>query len=547
MPWNPNLGNSQILAVHATFLNFDRILLLGGDQHDPVLAAAHKTDATCVYDCTSGAVTRVESPPFDLFCCGHSLSANGTLLAAGGTKSFNEVVPGPHHEHFPGLRDSAVFRFDRDGYEWRSTDDMNRGERSDNARGDDTGGRWYPTLITLANGDVLALSGHPGEDDREHTNYIPEVFTPAPLPTGEWHRLGSYRDPAQNKLFAEHTTTYYPRAHLLPTGDVLLSSPAGQRTVTIRVNESPWSATFTDVCRFTPGESEQYLGFGETSVLLPLLAEDGYRSPRVLVTGGGEPWILDLSGWEPGVTPSDDRHWEPTAPRALTGSPRRINGHAVLLPTGEVLCIGGVAGIPGRPDVPDSTAVKAPEIYNPFSDTWSALTGAGELEQVVRNYHSVALLMADGRVWTAGSDHDAGRGTGPTGAADLRIEIYEPWYHGQPNRPEILAVPDRWTTGQQFPLRTTQASAIGRVAMVRTGSCTHAFNPDQRYLTLEFRFDGGDLLTVTAPPHGNIAPSGMYFIYTINQQGLPSVGTTVYHDGSPRTEKEREWEALFGR
>ena len=105
MPWNPTLGDSQILAVHAAFLNFGQILFFGGDQHDPDLAAADKTDATCVYDCGSGIVTRVESPPFDLFCCGHALSAEGTLLAAGGTESFNETVAGLHHEHFPGLRD----------------------------------------------------------------------------------------------------------------------------------------------------------------------------------------------------------------------------------------------------------------------------------------------------------------------------------------------------------------------------------------------------------------------------------------------------------
>jgi hypothetical protein len=83
------LGNSRILAVHAAFLNFDQILFFGGDQHDPDLAAAHTTDATCVYDCGTGAVTRVTSPPFDLFCCGHAISAAGTLLAAGGTKTFD--------------------------------------------------------------------------------------------------------------------------------------------------------------------------------------------------------------------------------------------------------------------------------------------------------------------------------------------------------------------------------------------------------------------------------------------------------------------------
>ncbi|MEU8034385.1 galactose oxidase-like domain-containing protein [Streptomyces sp. NPDC049099] len=40
----------------------------------------------------------------------------------------------------------------------------------------------------------------------------------------------------------------------------------------------------------------------------------------------------------------------------------------------------------------------------------------------------------------------------------------------------------------------------------RTGSCTHAFNPDQRYVSLKFTHEGSDILTVTAPPGRNIGP-----------------------------------------
>ena len=99
---------------------------------------------------------------------------------------------------------------------------------------DPQGRQWSIGLM-----DVLALSGHPGENDREHGNCIPEVFTPAPPPRGRWHRLGSYRVPQQDMLFRDHETTYYPRAHLLPTGDILLASPARNRTVTLRVNRNP--------------------------------------------------------------------------------------------------------------------------------------------------------------------------------------------------------------------------------------------------------------------------------------------------------------------
>ena len=555
MPWDPTTIDSQVLAVHAAFANYGRIVFFGGDQHDPYLAARHEVDATCLFDCGSGSVTRIKSPPFDLFCCGHSLTTHGTLMVAGGTFAFSETVPGIHHDHFPGLRDTAIFRHEPGGEGFRSTAEMNAGEKvGPDARR--TGGRWYPTLLTLANGDVLALSGHPGEDDLDHNNFIPEVFAPTPLPGGAWHRLGSFADSAQRQLFWDHQTNYYPRAHLLPTGDVLLATPTIQnKTVTMAIGENPWSATFHSVCGFSPSADNAYTGYAETSVLLPLRHEEGYR-PRVLISGGERAWILDLGDWQPGTTAENTLAWRRTSERALrrgpvggpSSPPRRLNGNAVLLPTGEVLAVGGVAGVPqpgGQFLQLDSTAVLEPEIYNPFTNAWSALRAPTERATVPRNYHSVALLMPDGRVWTAGSDHDAGQGGGRGGSAERRIEIYEPWYYSRPGRPEVLAAPDRWVTGEEFSVRTTQVDDITRVALLRCGSCTHAFNPDQRYVTLKFKHTGGDELLVTAPPNGNIAPSGLYFLYTVNRQGLPSAGTTLYVSSTPQTEGERQWDGLY--
>lgn len=170
--------------------------------------------------------------------------------------------------------------------------------------------------------------------------------------------------------------------------------------------------------------------------------------------------------WQPVVTPKNTFGWAKTAPRALAGTPRRMHGNVVLLPTGEVLSVGGVKGLPDGTAL-DSTGLdfRGEEIYNPFSGIWSALTHPTERAQIVRNYHSVALLMPDGRVWTAGSDHDASSGIDK---AELRIEIYEPWYYRLPNRPEITGAPDRGRTGEEWrwcergraPTRSIRTSAI---------------------------------------------------------------------------------------
>jgi hypothetical protein len=586
MPWDTTLVDSQILAVHAAFVGRDTIIFFGGDEFDPAHNDAGKYDAARLFDCNSFAVTYLDSPRFDAFCCGHALSADGALLIAGGTANY-PAKGGFHTGHFPGLRDSAVFRLDHAAQGWAVTALLSTGI-SGNPDGGKTGGRWYPTLLTLANGNVIALSGHPAIDDNYHSNFIPEVFTPDPAPSGAWQRLALYKTPPASE-FEQHQTPPYPRAHLLPTGDIFLATrtspdPLGALplpTCTLSVKSSPWSGEFHRVTPFTPedeaGGYNDYAEYHQTSVLLPLLVEDGH-TPRVLILGAQRSWTIDLEGWAPGVTdwdgdrkpdgaPTTDFRWVETPSRQLVGSPRRSNGHAVLLPTGEVLVVGGVQTAldfnvlpPAIPPVVtyfDSQAVMTPEIYSqpghlpagrPIANHWTALTAPDERATVVRNYHSVALLMRDGRVWTAGSDHDAGAGAAvpPAGNAEHRIEIYEPWYWGNPNRPTITAAPDRWHTGGSFRISTTQAADIVAVALVRCGSVTHGFNADQRYVTLPFSPAGGDAFDVDVSVSGNVLPTGMYFLYTINRDRLPSDGITLYFSNDPESDAEKAWDGLFG-
>ena len=131
-------------------------------------------------------------------------------------------------------------------------------------------------------------------------------------------------------------------------------------------------------------------------MLLPLLPEENYRA-RVLLCGGAQPEKIDLNAPIP--------TWAPTGQRTLLGTPVRRNLNVVLLPTAEVLVCGGV--VDGGDD---NTAVKEAELYRfdptTNTDNWSVLPPA----RVGRNYHSVALLMPDERVWTAGSNINSQQG-----------------------------------------------------------------------------------------------------------------------------------------
>jgi hypothetical protein len=316
----------------------------------------------------------------------------------------------------------------------------------------------------------------------------------------------------------------YPRLHLLPSGDIIYTTPIREDTQTLLPNVGPFGGTFSIVTKFPPAATPDYAGIGSSSGLLPLTRRDPRRA-RVMVCGGTSdtPLLLDLKGWNPSLSGTGGWSWQPTAPRVRRT--RRVNATTTILPTGEILMIGGIDSGRDEPTL-DARAVLEPEVYDPYANKWQLLKDPSPSP---RNYHSVALLMPDGAVWSAGSDKDAGRGPA---ARNLDIDIYEPWYCSDPGRPHIKAAPSLMYPGDTFYLESTFAKEIERIVLLRCGSCTHAFNPDQRLIELDFRYVTGDVLLPTAPPDNNIMPAGPYFIFTIRHKdgtlGLPSNGTEIY-------------------
>jgi hypothetical protein len=192
----------------------------------------------------------------------------------------------------------------------------------------------------------------------------------------------------------------------------------------------------------------------------------------------------------------------------------------VILPDGTVLVVEGAATEPVcNHQGYDADAVLLAEQYDPIHGRWNKLAEA----VVPRVYHAVALLLADGRVWTAGSNHNFGFGEQ---ARELRIEVFEPPYFHLA-RPEITAHPAVITYSGEFEIETLQAGSIARLALIRCGTSTHGFNPDQRYVGLRILRRSGAHLTAAPPPTANIAPPGYYLLFAIDRDGVPSIGRFV--------------------
>lgn len=505
MRWFISNQSSEVLAVHAALLRTGRIIYFGGDEHDKGQHDRNQIDHSRIFDCTTLQIQAIASPSTDVFCSGHAMLRDGRLLVAGGTEAFPFEVQGPHSPHFPGLRNTWVF--DPGSNAWSEVAPMNFEPGRSTG-----GGRWYPTLVTLPSGQIMAMSGHPSSSDTRaqiplHKNDSPETYTTSPTPQGTWLLSGPSA--------VSDETSYYPRLHVLPSGRFFCSTPF-QNGFNFQFDRTGWIFA-------APGPADPlYRDIHATSVLLPLLPGDGYR-PRVLLCGGSQPVTIDLAAASP--------VWRPTLPRTLSGSPERQNLNAVILPTGDVFICGGVVN-----PSDDSSAVLEAELYQPSTDSWITLPGA----TVVRNYHSVALLMPDGRIWTAGSNRNAQQSFPAPGVdnRELRIEIFEPSYFTA-NRPQITSWPSNVFYGQTFQIQTPQAPSINRVAVVRTGSVTHSFNFDQRYVGLQFSHSGSNALSAVAPPNGSVAPPGYYLLFVIDQEGVPSTGRFIAFVSKPK-EKEKE-------
>ncbi|NEN05937.1 DUF1929 domain-containing protein [Diaminobutyricibacter tongyongensis] len=335
--------------------------------------------------------------------------------------------------------------------------------------------RWYPTGTTLGDGRVLVTSG----SDTTSTDLVqvPEVYNP---PTNTWTSL-----PGATKLIP-----YYPFMYQLPDGRVLQVGASEDPTLTQSLDMSTLQWTTIDsrvldaasVTSYAPGK---FLKAGTAS--------DGGFSGQSAKTA----YTLDMN--QPNPT------WQPTASMAYA----RSFVNLTTLPDGNVLATGGGTDKSGQNE---ALAVKPAELWHPSTGTWTTVASL----TAPRLYHSVALLLPDGRVFVSGGGGD----TGVTN--EENYQIYSPPYLFKGARPTITAAPSTAQYNSTAFVQTPDAAGIGSVMLVRTGSITHGFDQNTRTIPLSFTKVAGGL-NVQLPANGNAAPPGYYMLFIVNGAGVPSV------------------------
>src|SRR5438094_3101266 len=152
----------------------------------------------------------------------------------------------------------------------------------------------------------------------------------------------------------------------------------------------------------------------------------------------------------------------------VTGGRKLCN--ATLRADGTVLVTEGSRGTEDPNTRPTNPAYEC-ELWDPATGTWTQMASLTK----IRSYHSIALLLPDGRVLSAGGDF---------GGASA--EVYSPPYLFNGARPTITSGPSNVGYGSLFFIGTPNPTNITKVTMIPLGSVTHGFNMSQRFLRPSF-------------------------------------------------------------
>ncbi|KAF9779374.1 hypothetical protein IL306_001919 [Fusarium sp. DS 682] len=202
----------------------------------------------------------------------------------------------------------------------------------------------------------------------------------------------------------------------------------------------------------------------------------------------------------------------------------RVFHSSVVLPNGNVFITGGQQyAIPFE----DSTPQLQPEMYYPDKDGFELM----KPNNIVRTYHSIALLLPDGRVFNGGGGLCGGCDTN-----HFNAQLYTPPYlydsKGKlAKRPTITSVSaSTIKVGGTVTVQT--GGAIVQASFIRYGTATHTVNSDQRRIPLTLTNAGKNSYSFQVPSDPGIALPGYWMLFVMDKNGVPSVASTIKVTGS---------------
>src|SRR6266705_2707154 len=242
---------------------------------------------------------------------------------------------------------------------------------------------------------------------------------------------------------------------------------------------------------------------------------------------------------------------------------------AVLLPDGKVLIGQGVnrspgCNVDGRPCTFEEREGHHFQMFDPATGSITKLAKT----TVSRGLHGTATLLPDASVFFAGENREAlvrpddpsfplmssYAGPLPHGDPDQGVpvgQVFSPPYlfmrnGGRAARPVIAKAPKKIAYRGSFDVKVAgDPSEIASVALLRSDHNTHSLTTGDRSVGLAFRAkrddDGGEL-RVRGPKLPAQAVPGIYMLFVVDRNGVPSVGRRVdlKPETTERDERDRE-------
>ncbi len=469
------VGDSHTNTIHGVLLHTGKVLLCAGSGNNQKYFD-EKIYRSVLWDPAGNTFKQVYTP-WDVFCAGHSVLTDGRVLFAGGTKKYEilkQDAPDHRQHEFQGLKDSYIFD--------PATESFTKVGSLNHAR-------WYPSLVTMPNGWVVAVSGldENGNIDPGNT----EVFNPA---INRWVDFPQLHRPFPT----------YPSLLLTADGRLFFSDAnAGYGPASAAARRSGLWNLQTNT--YQPVEGMPQPELNETAATVMLAPA---QRQRVMLIGGGGVGDVQTATARTAVV-----DLSASAPRWVRGPDmsvaKRYPG-AVVLPDDTVLVTGGSKGYRAR----DS---RTAEIYRPDTDTFTQAASP----HVGRDYHSEYMLLPDGRVAAFGSNP-----LSDDNFFETRVEVYSPPYLFRGPRPAIRSVSRQITRGQRLAISVT--ARVATVRLLRPSSYTHVTDNEQRSVALDVLAQQDGTLTVDVPANPNLLPPDWYMLFVIDSAGIPSTAAWVH-------------------
>ncbi|KAG4429683.1 hypothetical protein IFR05_014838 [Cadophora sp. M221] len=430
---------------------------------------------TAVYNPANGAVSprTVTETKHDMFCPGISLDTNGRAIVTGGNDD-NKM---------------SIYSAANDGWTVGAPMNLVRG---------------YQSSATLSDGRIFTIGG----------SWVPE---------------GS-RGGKDGEIYSVSSNTW-TRLPGCPVAPMLTNDAAG----VFRSDNHGWLFGWKNGAVFQAGPSKAMNWYGTSGTgsrtAAGTRASDGdsmngnavmYDSVNgKIFTAGGSPSydnsyatsnVHKITIGAPGTAPSVTRLTSMSFARAFANS--------VPLADGKIFVTGGQTyAVPFS----DANAIMQPELWDPATEKFTVLPS----HKIPRTYHSIALLMLDGRVFTGGGGICGGCSTN-----HLDAEIYSPGYLFNPDgtaatRPVLNSVSVA-SVAVGGSITVTTDSPVTRFSLIRYGSVTHTVNTDQRVILLTPTGTGsGNSYTLTIPGDSGIALPGYWMLFAVNAAGVPSIAKSI--------------------